>query len=356
MAKPADVVTWLGAVQAQDYAGAKWAVAQRAGGCSEAQVELACDRGDIVRTHVMRPTWHFVAPADVRWMLALTAPRVLAASAYYHRQAGLDARTFDRSNAALAAALEGGRHLTRVELARRLEAAGIRAAGIRLAYLLMRAELDAIVCSGPRRGKQFTYALLDERVPATRHLDRDAALAELTRRYFTSHGPATLRDFAWWSGLTVADGTKGVDLAKAHLTREVVDGKTYWLAPTSSPPAARKPTVHLLPNFDEYLVAYQDRGPSFDREIAAVVDRRDNVLSNHIVVKDGRVIGAWRRTVGPSTVTIETRLLARLDAAEMRELRDAAERYGRFLGLSVKLTNVPARARARLRARRARRK
>jgi hypothetical protein len=347
MGTPADVVTWLGAVQAQDYAGAKWAVAQRAGGCSDAQVELTCDRGDIVRTHVMRPTWHFVAPADVRWMLALTAPRVLAASAYYHRQVGIDARTFDRSNAALAAALEGGRHLTRLELARSLEAAGIRAAGIRLAYLLMRAELDALVCSGPRRGKQFTYALLDERVPATRPLDRDEALAELTRRYFTSHGPATLRDFAWWSGLTVADGTKGVELARAHLAREVVDGKVHWLAPASRPGPAKKPTVHLLPNYDEYLVAYQDRGPSFDR--------RDNVLSNHVVVKDGRVIGAWRRTVGQATVTIETRLVARLDADEMRELRAAAERYGRFLGLSVKLTNVPARARASLRARRARR-
>jgi hypothetical protein len=201
---PADVVSWLGAVQSQDYAGAKWAVAQRARGCSDRDVELACDRGDIVRTHVMRPTWHFVAPADARWMLELTAPRVHAANAYYYRKLELSPRTFERSNAALALALEGGKHLTRVELARALAGAGIRAEGVRLAYLLMRAELDALICNGSRRGKQFTYALFDERVPRAAPLARDEALAELTRRYFTSHGPATVQDFAWWSGLTVA--------------------------------------------------------------------------------------------------------------------------------------------------------
>jgi DNA glycosylase AlkZ-like len=214
-AAPADVVSWLGAVQSQDYGGAKWAVAQRARGCSDADVEEACDRGDIVRTHVMRPTWHFVTSADARWMLELTAPRVHAANAYYYRQLELDERVFTKSHAALAAALRGGRHLTRVELGHALERAGIRAAGTRLAYVLMRAELDAVICSGPRRGKQFTYALFDERVPASKPLARDQALAELVRRYFASHGPATVQDFAWWSGLTVADGTKGIDLAKA---------------------------------------------------------------------------------------------------------------------------------------------
>jgi hypothetical protein len=352
-AEPADVVRWLGAVQSQDYAGAKWAVAQRARGCSDADVERACDRGDIVRTHVMRPTWHFVAPDDAKWMLELTAPRIHAANAYYCRKFELDPRVFGRTNEVLARALEGGRHLTRVELARALADRGIRAAGTRLAYILMRAELDALVCSGPRRGKQFTYALFDERVPRAKSLARDEALAELTRRYFASHGPATVQDFAWWSGLTVADGTKGVELAKATLAREVVEGKTYWFAPARLPARAKKATVHLLPNYDEFFVAYKDRGPSYDREVRAILDGRDNVLSNHVVVRNGCVVGGWRRSIGKGTVTIETRLLAALDSAETRELCAAAERYGRFLGLSVKLTHRPARARARLRARRA---
>jgi DNA glycosylase AlkZ-like len=353
-AAPADVVSWLGAVQSQDYGGAKWAVAQRARGCSDADVEEACDRGDIVRTHVMRPTWHFVTSADARWMLELTAPRVHAANAYYYRQLELDERVFTKSHAALAAALRGGRHLTRVELGHALERAGIRAAGTRLAYVLMRAELDAVICSGPRRGKQFTYALFDERVPASKPLARDQALAELVRRYFASHGPATVQDFAWWSGLTVADGTKGIDLAKASLVRDVVDGKSYWQAPTRPPPAPKKPTIHLLPNFDEYLVAYKDHGSLFDRDVRAMFDRRDNFLSNHIVVRNGRVIGGWRRTLGRGMVSIETRLLVPLDAAETSELARAAERYGRFLGLGVKLTTRPVRARGRLRSNRAR--
>jgi hypothetical protein len=375
-AEPADAVKWLGAVQSQDYAGAKWAVAQRVRACSDADVERACDRGDIVRTHVLRPTWHFVAPADVRWMLALTAPRIHAASAYYVRQLGLDLRTFERSNAVLAASLRGNRHLTRDELGEDLRRAGIRAEGPRLAYLMMRAELDALICSGPRRGKQFTYALLDERVPPTKTLARDEALAELARRYFASHGPATLQDFAWWSGLTVADGTRAVELAKGPIVREIADGKTYWLVPSRKAPAPKKPTVHLLPNYDELLVAYKDHAPSFDGDVLGALDKRGNVLSSHIVVKDGRVIGGWRRTLetgvrrrgrrpapsntvarrrgrtpAPSNriVLIETRLLAELDEAAARELRAAAERYGRFLGLPVKLTTRPARRRARLR-------
>jgi hypothetical protein len=348
-ARPAEVVKWLVAVQSQDYAAAKWAVAQRVRACSDADVEQACDRGDILRTHVLRPTWHFVAPSDIRWMLALSAPRVHATSAYYHRQQGLDQRTFERSNAAIAAALRERGSLTRDELARALGRAGIRAEGPRLAYLVMRAELDAVVCSGPRRGKQFTYALLDERAPPTKPLERDEALAELTRRYFASHGPATLQDFAWWSGLTVADGARGVELAKRDVVKDDTGGKTYWLVSSRPAPEAKKPIVHLLPNYDELLVAYKDRGPSFDAEVFASLDKRGNVLSSHIVVKDGRVIGGWRRTIERGAVRIEAKLLVKLEGAAARALEAAAERYGRFLDLPVKLTSRAVLGRARLR-------
>jgi hypothetical protein len=348
---PADVVHWLVAVQSQDYAAAKWAIALRAQGCSDADVEQACDRGDVVRTHVLRPTWHFVAPRDLRWLLEVTAPRILAASAYYHRQVELDERTFARSNAAIVSALQGHQHMTRVELARALENARIRAAGTRLAYLVMRAELDGLVCNGPRRGKQFTYALVDERIPKTPPLGRDEALAELARRYFASHGPATVRDFAWWSGLTVAEGARGIELAK--LERDAIHGKTYWHASVTSKSIPKGPKMHLLPNYDEYLVAYQDRDAAFDPELSAITGGRENAFSN-VVVRDGRVIGWWRRTLAKAAVTIETSLFVTLDPAETRELRKAAERYGRFLGLAVKLTLRSAPRRGRLRANRAR--
>src|SRR5437773_6733489 len=197
---PQTLVEWLGAVQAQDYAAAKWALGLRLHGMTDDNIEQAFTDGKILRTHVMRPTWHFVSPADIRWLLALTAPRVRAASAYYNRKLELDAAFFRRTHAVLANALQGGKQLTRDELASALQQAGIATEGEqRVTHIMMRAELDGIICSGARRDKQFTYALLDERAPQTRMLDRDEALAELARRYFTSHGPATLQDFVWWS-------------------------------------------------------------------------------------------------------------------------------------------------------------
>ncbi len=190
----------------------------------------------------MRPTWHFVSPADIRWLLALTAPRVHAASAYYYHAQGLDDAIFTRSNAALAKALQGGKQLTRLELVSVLKQVGIATENLGFLYIIMHAELDGVVCSGARRGNQFTYALLEERVPQTRTLDHDEALAEFARRYFTSHGPATLQDFVWWSGLTTADARAGLAMVTSELMHEVVDEQTYWFAASaplvpSAPPA-----------------------------------------------------------------------------------------------------------------------
>lgn len=350
---PEDVVTSLGAVQAQDYAGAKWAVALRARSACEADVERAIETGQILRTHVLRPTWHFVAPADIRWMLELTAPRVKAKMAYYARKRELDAGTFRRTNRALAKALEGGRYLTRVELGRALADAGVRAEGERLGHIMMHAELDGVVCNGPQRGKQFTYALLDERVPLARRLTRDEALAALTKRYFTSHGPARESDFAWWSGLTIADAKQGLRMCEGDLVREIVEGSTFWLAPGGSTPKLKSPIVHLLPNYDELLIAYQDHRASFDPGVRAKLDPRNTVLANYIVVLDGKVIGGWRRTFERGSVVVETKLLVALDAGERRALEHAGERFGRFLATPVewKASRGPRKAVSRASAR-----
>jgi len=209
--KPVDVVRWLGAVQAQDFNAAKWALALRMRQATDAIVEETFNKGEILRTHVMRPTWHFVAPEDIRWLLQLTAPRVNLRAGPNYRKFELDTAVFKRSNKIFAKALEGGKHLTRPALKSMLDADGIDVTDpVRLAHVLLRAELDGVICSGPRIGKQFTYALLEERAPASKILDRDEALVELTQRYFRSHGPATLQDFVWWSGLTVEDARRGM--------------------------------------------------------------------------------------------------------------------------------------------------
>src|SRR6266487_1491890 len=244
--KADDVVRWLCAVQAQDYAAAKWALGLRMQNSTDDMIEQAFTDGTILRTHMMRPTWHFVLPADIRWMLALTAPRVKAAIAYYSRTLGLDDTIFTQSNTLLAKALQGGKQLTRAELVSVLQRAGIATDNLqRIGHIIVRAELEGIICSGARRGKQFTYALLDERAPQARMLDRDEALSELARRYFTSHGPATLQDFVWWSGLTIADAKTGLEMVRSQLMHEVVDSQTYWRSTSMTPANDLSQTIYL---------------------------------------------------------------------------------------------------------------
>jgi hypothetical protein len=335
-AKPCAVVQWLGAVQAQDYAAAKWAVGLRLQDSTDNALEQALANGDILRTHVMRPTWHFVAPADIRWLLALTAPHVKATIAYYDRQLAVDNAILSQSNTMLTKALQGGKQLTRQELASVLEQAGIASDNLqRFGHILMHAELDGIICSGARRGKQFTYALLDERAPQTGTFNRDEALAELARRYFTSHGPATIQDFVWWSGLPVADAKAGLSMIKSQLLHEIVDEQTYWFSPSTLPAKDVAQTAHLLPNFDEYTVAYTDRSAVFDGRHEDKLDARTNSLLGYIMVLDGQVVGIWKRTIKKQEVAITLNPFAPLNEGEIHAFMVAANRYGTFLGLPV---------------------
>jgi hypothetical protein len=353
LARAEDVVGWLGAVQAQEYPFAKWGLALRMRRGSDASVERALASGDILRTHVMRPTWHFVTPADIRWMLALTAPRVRAAVASYDRKLGIDAAVVSRATRAIAAALAGGAQLTRAELKAALAGTGVPVGATQhFAHLMIHAELDAVVCSGARRGKQLTYALLDDRVPATRSLPRDAALAELARRYFTSHGPAQLSDFAWWSGLTAADARAGLEMSRHHLIEAAVDGKRYWLAPGTRIPTRPTRTAYLLPPYDEYLIAYKDRSAALDPGAWLSIAGRDPFAAP--VVLEGRVVGGWKRTMGEDTVSILLDMPGRLSRADERLVEEAAGRYGAFLGLEVAVSRV-ATARRRLAPRSSRR-
>ena len=324
--KPAEVVRWFGAIQAQDFNAAKWALALRMRKTTNEQIEAAFNKGEILRTHVMRPTWHFVTPEDIRWLLKLTAPRVNVKAGPNYRKFELDAAVFKRTHKVLTKALQGRNYLTRPALKSALNKAGIDANDtIRLAHILLRAELDGVVCSGPRIGKQFTYALLEERVPAARMLERDEALAEIVRRYFRSHGPATLQDFVWWSGLTMEDATRGVAQVEQELEKVVINEKIYRGPRVSS--LKSEYAAHLLPVFDEYFVAYKDRQLAFDGEVS--LSTWDLLGPTFII--NGSVGGLWKRIISNNSMTIEINASRALTKAEKLAVSDATNRYLSFV-------------------------
>ncbi|MGI5213565.1 winged helix DNA-binding domain-containing protein [Plantactinospora sp. CA-290183] len=332
-----DVVHRLGAVQSQDYGPAKWSVGERTSGVGDADLDRAFNDGVLLRTHLLRPTWHFVLPADIGWLLDLTAPRVRAQCAYQYRQLGLDLDVRERATRLIADVLQGGNHLTRRELAGPLEREGLRTEDFRLGHLMLHAELEGVICSGPLRGRQHTYALLAERAPDTRRLGADEALAELVLRYFTGHGPATIKDLRWWSSLPVGEINRGLEMAGDRLDREVVDGVTYWSADSGPAPETGEPRAHLLQAYDEYIVGYRD-----SRDVNDLAGRRRSLppgtlLPNGVAVFDSQVCGHWRRTVRRGSVLVEVALYEPPDDVRLAALRAAAQRQGEFLGVEARL-------------------
>jgi hypothetical protein len=339
-ARPEDVVGWLGAVQSQEYPAAKWSIGERLKTGTDAAVERAFASGAILRTHILRPTWHFVTPADIRWMLQLTSPRVHATNAYFYRRLEVDESVAQRGRTVITRALRGGKALTRPELTRVIREAGVQGDPQRVTAVLMRAELDGLICSGPRQGLQHTYMLLDERAPQAKTLPRDEALAELTSRFFLSHGPATIQDFVWWSSLTAADARAGLEMAKHGLESGTTDGQVYWGPPVSSPLRAPR-QAYLLPDYDEYIVAYKDRMAMLGETGAERYGSWHYGSWPHTpIVLDGRTLGSWRRTIEKGAVVVAAKLLAPIAPAHVKAVRAAAERYGRFLAMPATLITV----------------
>ena len=330
---PAEVVRRLGAVQAQDYAGSLWAIGLRTRDAAEATIERAIEARTIVRTWPMRGTLHFVAAEDVRWLVGLLAPRVMKRMAGRYRQLGLDEAQFARCRKILVRALEGGIRRTRPQLYQLFTAAGISMADSRGLHVLGRFAQEQLICFGSKEGKQPTFVLLDEWVPAGAGMAREEALAELARRYFASHGPATVPDFAWWSGLTLTEVRTSLALAAAHLSHASIAGQTYWFAAAPQAAPRRSPTAYLLPAFDEYTVAYRDRSavldPAHSRKAAS-----GGMLSPTIVV-DARVVGTWKRRLAKGSVVVKPEPFAALSQAVTRAVDAAAQRYGDFLGLAA---------------------
>jgi hypothetical protein len=325
--KPQEVVAHLGAMQAQDYPMSKWAIGVRLPHATDESVEQAINEGSIVRTHILRPTWHLVAAQDIRWMLALTAPQIQQLMAYLYRQLELNSTILNRTEAIIAKALEGNNHLTRTELMAELENEGINTSDLRSAQLMFHVELNGLVCSGAMRGKQITYSLMDERVPFTKPLTRDEALAKLAKRYFMSHGPATLPDFVWWSGLKVSDARAGLEMIKSALISEKINEQVYWFPHHT--PSFSENTVHLLPAFDEFMVSYKDRTASLsaNNHHAAITG---NGIFKPIVVVNGKVEGIWKRTIQKDKVKIESELFT--TSFNNLLLDSAISHYTQFLG------------------------
>jgi hypothetical protein len=327
---PRDVVRHLVAVQAQDYCGGLWAAGLRARGATERTVEEAIADRSILRTWPMRGTLHLVAAEDARWMLRLLAPRVVASLAGRHRQLELQPADFLRARKAFEKALRDGGMLTREEMYGVLAAARVRPDGQRGIHVLQRLAMDQVLCFGPRKGKQQTFVLLDEWIPSQKARPREEALAELALRYFCGHGPATVQDFAWWTGLTLREARAGLDLTGPRLSSA---DQQYWGPRAGHRTARLNPAALLLPPFDELLVAYRDRGAPLDPVHSAHLQ---SLLSPTIAVR-GRVVGTWTRARGKDLVRIRPRFFSAQGERDLGAIRSAVLRYGRFIGTAAAL-------------------
>lgn len=332
--KVSDVVKHLGAIQAQDYPAAKWALGLRMSSATDANIEAAYNNGEILRTHVMRPTWHFVMPQDIRWMLELTAPQVKKLLAHYDPKLEITGKLLLQAYKIISDALQGHNYLTRIEIAEQLGRHNIIVHGQRLGHIVMHAEIDGLICSGPRKGKQFSYALIAERAPNAKKLSREESLATLAAKYFTSHGPAQLKDFAWWSGLTMKDATEGLHLIKDQLLNETIDEKTYWFFPTQKVIRQPSPTAYLLSIYDEYTIAYKDRSALGGERYVEQFISMGNALTA-VIILDGLIVGTWKRSLKKNSVEIKLSLLKKITQAEYKAIEQAAELYRIFLGMDA---------------------
>jgi hypothetical protein len=339
---PPGVVRHLCAIQAQDYAGALWSVGLRTGPpCTAADIELAIANRQIVRTWPMRGTLHFVAPEDVRWMLALLSPRVIARAGTRREQLGITAETVARAKSLFTDALAGGHSLTRGEMMGLLAADSISTAGQRGYHLLWTLAQDAVLCVGPVLGKQQTFVLLDEWIPRSDGdvaLEPPAALARLAERYFAARGPATIADLAWWAGITKTEAHAGVQRAGTALQRVATPEAEFWMpadvahAFVSATRIAPSRTTHLLPGFDEYFLGYADRTLPLGEQVASYgATVSANGMFSPTVIIDGRVAGTWKRTLRRNQVDISVRPFRTIGPAEKRRLIKTAEEYGRFV-------------------------
>lgn len=328
--KPEQIVQHMLAMQAQEYGFAKWAIGLRLPGSTDNSIENAFNEGKILRTHLLRPTWHFVHPEDIRWLLALSKPRVNAALASYNRKLELNDKIFKQSNELLIKLLKGGKFLTREKIRDTFKTAKINTDETRLAHLLFNAELEGLICSGPRDGKQFTYGLLEERVAPFKQLSHEEAIEQITIRYFSTRGPATIHDFAWWSGLSMKDVREGLSMHSSSLKKVKVEDKEYFFSSQNIKMKHDAQTSFLMPDYDEYGISYKDRSILFAKHHSRQ-KQKSNPIFNHMVIIDGIIAGTWERIINNNKIKIMIRTYDKPNSLVQREIKVAKENYMNFI-------------------------
>jgi len=333
---PSEIVSWMGAMQAQDYLMAKWAIGVRLKEPTDKKVVSAFDKGEILRIHVLRPTWHFVAADDIYWMLQLSAPKIKSSLKSRHKQLELSESVIAKTSSIIEKTLSKEISLTRDELADEFHKAGIRTDENRLSHILFRSELDGIICSGPIKNNKLTYALLHQRVPLRKEFSWDEALTELAKRYFNSRCPATLEDFIWWSNLTVKDARKAIELNESHFFQETIGSMKFLIPNSLSKPNLEKASVHLLPAYDEFLISYKNRSSS----LSEVNNKRtvsDNGIFYPTIEVNGQVAGLWKRTFQKNKVIVSVGFFKPPDNSTIRKIAIKVRDFGRFLEKETEL-------------------
>ncbi|MTK53188.1 winged helix DNA-binding domain-containing protein [Paludibacter sp.] len=331
------LVEKMGALQAQDYAMAKWALGVRMSSVSDESVNEAIASASIIRTHVLRPTWHFVPARDVVWMTRLSADRIKTSMRTRDRQLELTEDVFTSSNNILATALADGKSMTREEIALLLQQKGIRTNENRLSHLLMRAELELIICSGAYRRGKPSFRLLEKCISNPIELSREESLSTLAKRYFSAHGPATIADFVWWSGLSQSEAKQGIEANKHAFESLTINGQIYWMNRDSQADTTANSLVHLLPAFDEYLISYRDRSAMIASHHNPKTIYTNGVF-RPVVVVNGKVAGLWSRTIKKEVVTVSIAMFDDFSDDVRSLIKKSVKPYGVFLGKIVDLT------------------
>ena len=331
-----DVLDWMGAIQAQDYGMAKWAVGTRLPDSNDNIISAAIDEGEILRTHLLRPTWHFVSNDNIYWILDVTAQQVKNSFKSRHIQLGLTNTILRKSNSVMEKALNGGNHLTREELIVELGKVKIATNDNRASHIFAWAELEGLICSGATKGGKQTYAILEERVPRRKPINKEEALATLAQKYFSSRCPATLQDFVWWSGLTVSHAKKALEMAAPKFIPVTYNSEVYWFTPSFSVPKAPIDEVYLLPAFDEFIISYKDRSAALPKETHKKAVSNNGIFRPVIVV-NGQVAGIWKRTVNKDKVALEAVFFESPNKTISSKVKEAAIQYGHYLDKQIEV-------------------
>ena len=341
---PRSVTKRLGAVQAQDYSASLWAIGLRCKRATKSDIEAAVAARKITRTWLMRGTLHFAASSDIAWMLKLFSPRLVHTAEARDRHLGLTDEVVGRTMSLFRNALQGGRRLSRSQMYQVMEKGGVPASDNLGYHMLYRAAWDGLICFGPNAGKEQTFVLAEEWLPRPAPIDRDEALAEVVVRYYSGHGPATVKDCAWWSGLSVSEVRAGMEKASSKLREETVDGTAYHMPRRQAGQAASSRSVYLLPAFDEYLVGYEDRSAILGSretqkwigEAKASVVHSNGIFMPTLIV-DGAVAGVWKRANTKAGLVVTLTPFRKLGSEQTAEARERAKEYGRFFETAAAL-------------------